>query len=152
MMADRLGDIVTADLTGIELETNELTELWDAISEDNDFSDLVGEAIVDTLVAGDGALKITVDAKLTEYPIIEFFSGEQVDYRETRGRLQEVVFYTDYTVKDRDYRLEELFGRGLYRIPALEFGREGSSPGHSAGAGRTGRCRLILATSSWLCR
>jgi len=45
----------------------------------------VGEAIVDTLVAGDGAFKITVDADLTKYPIIEFFSGEQVEYQETRG-------------------------------------------------------------------
>lgn len=118
MIADRLSDIVTADLTGIELETDELTELWDAISEDNDFLELTGEAIVDTLVAGDGAFKITVDTELTECPIIEFFSGEQVDYRETRGRLQEVVFYTDYTVKDRDYRLEEIFGRGYitYRL------------------------------------
>ena len=118
MVADRLSDIVTSDLTGIELETEQLAELWEKISEDNDFSELVGEAIVDTLVAGDGAWKITVDADLTEYPIIEFFSGEQVDYKETRGRLQEVVFYTDYTVKDRDYRLEEIFGRGYitYRL------------------------------------
>lgn len=118
MVADRLSDIVTSDLTGIDLETDELAGLWDDISEDNDFSELVGEAIVDTLVAGDGAWKITVDAGLTEYPIIEFFSGEQVDYKETRGRLQEVIFYTDYTVKDRDYRLEEIFGRGYitYRL------------------------------------
>jgi hypothetical protein len=101
MIADRLSDIVTSDLTGIDLETDELVALWEEISEDNGFLELVGEAIVDTLVAGDGAFKITVDAELTEYPIIEYFSGEQVDYRETRGRLQEVVFYTDYAVKDR---------------------------------------------------
>jgi hypothetical protein len=109
---------VTSDLTGIDLETDELAELWEKISVDNDFSELVGEAIVDTLVAGDGAFKITVDANLTEYPIIEFFSGEQVDYKVTRGRLQEVLFYTDYTVKDKDYRLEEIFGRGYitYRL------------------------------------
>jgi len=35
-------DIVTADLTGIELETGQLAELWDLISEDNDFSELTG--------------------------------------------------------------------------------------------------------------
>ncbi|MGI6078840.1 MAG: capsid protein [Fastidiosipilaceae bacterium] len=118
MIADRLSDIVTSDLTGIDLETDELVALWEEISEDNGFLELVGEAIVDTLVAGDGAFKITVDANLTEYPIIEFFSGEQVDYKVTRGRLQEVLFYTDYTVKDKDYRLEEIFGRGYitYRL------------------------------------
>lgn len=119
MIADRLADIVTADLTGIELETDKLAELWDLISEDNDFSELTGEAIVDALVAGDGAFKITVDTGLTAYPIIEFFSGEQVNYRAARGRLQEVVFSTDYTVKDRDYRLVETFGRGYINYQLL---------------------------------
>jgi hypothetical protein len=41
-----------------------------------------------------------------------------VDYKMTRGRLQEVLFFTNYTVKDKDYRLEEAFGRGYinYRL------------------------------------
>lgn len=119
MMVERLSDIVTADLTGIELETEELSTLWEEISEDNKFPELIGEAIVDTLVAGDGAFKITIDTAITEYPIIEFFSGERVEYRLTRGRLQEVVFYTDYTVKDKDYRLEEVFGRGYINYQLL---------------------------------
>jgi len=119
MMVERLSDIVTADLTGIEPETEELSTLWEEISEDNKFSRLIDKAIVDTLVAGDGAFKITIDTAITEYPIIEFFSGERVEYRLTRGRLQEVVFYTDYTVKDKDYRLEEVFGRGYINYQLL---------------------------------
>lgn len=119
MMVERLSDIVTADLTGIEPETEELSTLWEEISEDNKFSRLIDKAIVDTLVAGDGAFKITIDTTITEYPIIEFFSGERVEYRLTRGRLQEVVFYTDYTVKDKDYRLEEVFGRGYINYQLL---------------------------------
>lgn len=120
MIVDRLADIVTSDLNSIELETEAQQELWDAISEDNKFSRLIDKAIVDTLVAGDGAFKITIDTAITEYPIIEFFSGERVEYRLTRGRLQEVVFYTDYTVKDKDYRLEEVFGRGYINYRLLD--------------------------------
>jgi len=120
MIVDRLADIVTSDLNSIELETEAQQELWDVISEDNDFSELIGEAIVDTLVTGDGAFKISIDAAITKYPIIEFFSGERVEYRRVRGRLQEIVFYTDYTVKDRDYRLEEVFGRGYINYRLLD--------------------------------
>lgn len=119
MVAERLSDIVVADLDGIELESREQTDLWEEIAKDNDFDELVGESIIETLVAGDGAFKITVDTDVTEYPIIEFYSGERVDYRRTRGRLQEVLFFTDYTVKDKDYRLEETFGRGYIRYRLL---------------------------------
>ncbi len=122
MVVERLSDIVIADLTGIELETEQLIELWEEISEDNKFPKLVGEAITEALTAGDGAFKITIDTDITEYPIIEFFGGERVKYEWTRGRLQKVLFYTDYNIRDEgkyaDYRLEETFGRGsiTYRL------------------------------------
>lgn len=112
MIVDRLSDIVIADLDGIELETEEQTEQWLAISEDNKFDEQLAGVIAETLTAGDGAFKITVDTDVTDVPIIEFFSGDRVDYRKVRGRLQEVVFFTDYVHKDKDYRLEETFGRG----------------------------------------
>lgn len=85
MIAERLSDIVVADLDGIELESQEQTDLWDEIAKDNDFDELVGESIIETLVAGDGAFKITLDTDVTEYPIIEFYSGDQVEYRRKRG-------------------------------------------------------------------
>ncbi|MCY9734158.1 capsid protein [Paenibacillus alvei] len=119
MIAERLSDIVVADLDGIELESEEQTRLWDEIAKDNDFDELVGESIIETLVAGDGAFKITLDTDVTDYPIIEFYSGDQVEYRRKRGRLQEVLFFTDYRYKDKDYRLEETFGRGYIKYRLL---------------------------------
>lgn len=119
MIAERLSDIVVADMDGIELESQEQTDLWDEIAKDNDFDELVGESIIETLVAGDGAFKITLDTEITEYPIIEFYSGDQVSYKRDRGRLQEVIFYTDYRFKDKDYRLEETFGRGYVQCRLL---------------------------------
>lgn len=118
MMAERLSDIVVADMDGIALETEGLTELWEEISEDNSFGELLGESLIDVLVAGDGAFKITIDTDVTNYPIIEFYSGENVAYKKTRNRLQEVLFFTDYTHNDKEYRLEETFGRGCinYRL------------------------------------
>jgi len=120
MIADRFADIVMADLDGIELQAQEQTDLWDAISQDNGADKLIGEAITETLVAGDGAFKITVDTDVTQYPIIEFFSGERVDYKHNRGRLQEVIFYTDYAVKEKDYRLAETYGKGYIRYQLLD--------------------------------
>lgn len=112
MIVERLSDIVVADLEAVEVDKE---TAWDDISEDNNFAELLGQNIIDALVAGDGSYKITVDTAVTDYPIIEFYSGDQVEYRRNRGRLHEVVFFTDYTLKDKDYRLEEIYGRGYIR-------------------------------------
>lgn len=115
LLADRLSDIVIADLDGIELKVQGLTDLWNQISKDNKADKLIGEVIAETLTAGDGAFKITVDTDVTQYPIIEFYSGERIDYKYNRGRLQEVIFFTDYAVKEKEYRLAETYGKGYIR-------------------------------------
>lgn len=119
MIVERLADIVIADLDGVELANKQQTDTWQEIAEDNGFDELLGDSIGEALVTGDGAFKITVDPDVTDYPIIEFYSGDQVEYKRQRGRLQEVIFYTDYRYKDKDYRLEETFGRGYIRCRLL---------------------------------
>lgn len=119
MIVERLSDIVIADLDGIELKTEEQTDTWNDIAKDNEFDEMLGDSITEALVSGDGAFKVTVDPKVTEYPIIEFYSGDQVEYKRERGRLQEVLFFTDYRYKDKDYRLEEIYGIGYIRCRLL---------------------------------
>ncbi len=112
-IVDKLADIVIADLNSIDLDDEESQELWDEIVLDNKFSDeILGGAIKDTLIDGDGAFKLSVDTEITEYPIIEFFSGTDVAYVYKRGRLQEIVFYAYYTHEKETYRLEEIYGKG----------------------------------------
>lgn len=110
-ITDKLIDIVVADLDTIELTEQ---DLWDEIALDNKLSDeILGGAIKDTLIDGDGAFKLSVDTEITEYPIIEFYSGSDVNYRYKRGRLQEVIFYAYYTHEKETYRLEEIYGKGF---------------------------------------
>lgn len=112
-IVDKLADIVISDLDNIDFNDQEAQKLWDEIAKDNKFSDeLLGEAIKNTLIDGDGAFKLSVDTEITEYPIIEFYSGTDIDYRYKRGRLQEIVFYAYYTHDKETYRLEEIYGRG----------------------------------------
>lgn len=109
-IVDKLADIVIADLDSIELTEQ---DLWDEIALDNKFSDeILGGAIKDTLIDGDGAFKLSVDTEITQYPIIEFYSGSDVDYRYKRGRLQEIVFYAYYSYEKETYKLEEIYGKG----------------------------------------
>lgn len=119
MIVERLADIVIADLDGIKFVKQAESDLWNEISKDNDFNELLGDSIAEALVAGDGAFKITLDPDITEYPIIEFYSGDQVEYKRSRGRLQEVIFYTDYSHDGKTYQLVESFGVGYIRTKLL---------------------------------
>lgn len=125
LIVERLSDIVVADLEAIDLKTQELNDLWENISTDNHFDKLIGESIIETLVTGDGAFKISIDTDITTYPIIEFYSGERVDYTVNRNRVQEVMFYTTYTVDNKDYKLQETYGKGYIRYKLFsEDGKE----------------------------
>ena len=73
---------------------------WEAIAKDNNFPGLLRRAIKDTITVGDGAWKLSNDPELSDYPIIEYFSGEQVDFIYKRGRLREVIFRTIYNASN----------------------------------------------------
>lgn len=115
MMVERLADIVTEGLESIDLQKQNLNDFWNEISKDNNFNELISTSIIETLVTGDGAFKVSIDTDLTKYPVIEFFSGEKVSYTVKRGRVQEVIFYTSYSVDNKDYSLQETYGNGYIR-------------------------------------
>ncbi|MDQ0149343.1 capsid protein [Eubacterium multiforme] len=120
IIVETLADIVVSDISNISIEDKETFKLWEDISNDNKFYKLLKKSLIETLVTGDGAYKITIDTDITLYPILEFYSGERVDYTIKRGRLQEVLFYTDYSVRNNNYRLIETFGKGYIRNKLID--------------------------------
>lgn len=112
MIADKLSDIVVADLDSIEVTGENDNTLWEEIRKDNKFDDMLGDIITTTLVNGDGAFKLSIDTEISKYPIIEFFDGDKVEYITQRGRLKEIKFYTFYTKNNRQYKLSETYGKG----------------------------------------
>ncbi|XZJ40748.1 capsid protein [Clostridium perfringens] len=112
MIADKLSDIVVADLDSIEVNGEVDNTLWEEIRKDNKFDDMLGDIIATTLVSGDGAFKLSIDTDISKYPIIEFFDGDKVEYITQRGRLKEIKFYTFYTKNNRQYKLSETYGKG----------------------------------------
>jgi len=110
-IVDILASIVVSDMLDIEIsEPADYTKTWDEIVKENDLKEILKGAIQDALTVGDGAFKISYDTELTELPILEFFSGEQVSYKYARGRIKEVLFHTPYKVDNKTYELTEHYG------------------------------------------
>ncbi len=130
IVIDRFKDIVLADLDDISLgedskdsKPTPLKDLWDEIAKDNDFEGILGQAIQGALASGDGAFKISVDPEVSDYPVMEFFEADSVDYVYKRGRLQEILFYTNYSAGNKEYRLQESYGKGYVRYKL--YGEDG---------------------------
>ena len=125
IMADTLAGVVKADLDDLDFgETAEeklAAQRWEEIADDNDFPSLVGQAVVDTLVTGDGAFKISLDPKVSDKPILEFWPADQVRYRYRHGRIYEICFLT--SIGDRR-TLEEIYRPGEVSYRLMEGDKE----------------------------
>ena len=114
-MVDLLAGIITANLNDFTFENSApVEELWDEhIAKENRVKPLVDKAIKETLFIGDGAFKISLDSELSEYPIIEFISGDHIELVCKRGRIQEVIFKSEFKLESGSYELREHYGHGF---------------------------------------
>lgn len=112
IIVNTLVNIVIRDLNDIEYDDVAKNDIWKAVCDENHMNDLLAEATKDVLVIGDGAVKISLDPAVSEYPILEWFPGDQVDFNYERGRLREIAFRTKYKHNEHEYCLHEKYGYG----------------------------------------
>ncbi|MDO5403660.1 MAG: capsid protein [Eubacteriales bacterium] len=122
IIVDILTSIVIADMNDISV--SEKQNEWDAIVEDNNFSELAADAITETLIIGDGAFKFTINTDISQYPMIEFVSGENIEYKRQHGRVIEIVFKTLYKANFKTYELEERYGKNYIITKLYDHNRE----------------------------
>ena len=116
LIVNVLANIIVHDFDGVEISRDTEREIWDKIYETNSGDELLKQCIKNTLVVGDGAFKVNFDKDVDEhYPIIEYRSGEYVDFVRKRGRITEVIFVTEYISDRRKYTLKEHYGYGYVR-------------------------------------
>ena len=111
MMVDILSAIVVGDMLEPEMEAG-LQERWEAFCKENELDDILLEALQETLSSGDGAFKLNIDTDLSDQPLLEFYGADKVDYEYKRGKLQAVVFKTEYCHKGTKYQLHERYSKG----------------------------------------
>lgn len=111
MMADILSDIVVGDMLDPEMDEG-LKDRWEAFCKENEFDDILMDAIQQALVTGDGAFKLNIDPDLSEQPLLEFYGADNVDYEYKRGKLQAIIFKTEYCHEKKKYQLHERYGKG----------------------------------------
>ena len=112
-MVDLLAGIIASNINDFTFEKSQpVAEVWEHIEDENHVKKLIKKSVKDVLVVGDGAFKLSVDPELSDYPIIEFWGGDKVDFRCKRGRIKEIIFKTYHQTEEGTFELKEIYGHG----------------------------------------
>lgn len=120
-----LSSAVLPDMEDFEFESPAQEQLWKEMEKENRFRKKIESALKETLYIGDGAFKAVIDTELSDYPIVEWYPGDKVEFVYQRDRIREIVFKTPYHEKGRTYVLNERYGYGyiINELYALFFSK-----------------------------
>lgn len=110
-----LSSIVLADMNDFEFKDDSFKKLWEEIEKENKFRKKFEKSLKEVLYVGDGAFKITMDTEISQYPLLEWYPGDRVEYVYKRGVIREIVFKTQYTANHKHYVLHEHYGYGYIK-------------------------------------
>lgn len=111
IMVRIITDIIIRDLNAIEVDDRRKFE-WEEMDKKIHLESLIEESVKEVLISGDGAFKITINTNISPYPLIEFVSGENIEYEYQYGQIREVIFKTPKNHNHKRYVLEETYGYG----------------------------------------
>lgn len=115
LIINAITNIVIDNYNGVESESTAEIDKWKEIAKDNKFDKSLWKILSETLYMGDGAIKLSFDKDISDYPIIEWYSGDKVDFNYIRGRLSELVFKTFFEKDNKKYLLKEFYGYGYVK-------------------------------------
>ena len=110
-----LSSIILADMNDFEFKDESAKKMWLEIEKENKFRKKFEKSLKEALYIGDGAFKITMDTTISQYPLLEWYAGDRVEYVYKRGAIREIVFKTQYTVNHKKYVLHEHYGYGYIK-------------------------------------
>ena len=71
-----------------------------------------------------GAFKINYNTDISEYPILQFYSGANVEYEYQNGRLVTIIFKNYYNNGKKKYLFKEFYSKDGIRYELYEEGQD----------------------------
>lgn len=115
LIVDTLVNIVMDDYNGIDINDKNSTahdDRWQEIEQSNEFAEVLRECLTDIGIVGDGAFKISYDNTVSDFPIIEWYPAERVQFVYRRGCIREIIFFTEYVHENKKFFFAETYGYG----------------------------------------
>lgn len=114
ILVDTLAYLVKSDMDDVTFKSDTGKDFWKSLQEGLDFEEIVGKGIVGALKSGDGAWKISVDPQASDYPIVEFYEADRVEYVRKHGHVVGIRFWTDYPEKTKSIACVKRIAKNLF--------------------------------------
>lgn len=124
LIINTLTNIVIDNYNGVEIDDTVKEEEWEKIEQENKFNKMLWKILNETIYMGDGAIRYSYDPEISELPILEWFTGDKVDFVYKRGRLIEIIFKSYYECNRKNYLLKEYRGFGYVKYKLFDGDRE----------------------------
>lgn len=124
LIVNTLTNIVIDNYNGVEIDDTVKEEEWEKIEQENKFNKMLWKILNETIYMGDGAIRYSYDPEISELPILEWFTGDKVDFVYKRGRLIEIIFKSYYECNRKNYLLKEYRGFGYVKYKLFDGDRE----------------------------
>ncbi len=125
IMVDTFAALIKADLEDLKFNDEHAFSQWKQIAKENALRDLVGQAVADVLVTGDGAFKVSLDPEVSDGPILEFWGADSVEYVYKHGHVQEIHFLSPVVdVKHKRRTLMEIYKPGSVSYKLMDGDKE----------------------------
>lgn len=115
LMIRTLSSIILSDMNDFEFQNSTHEDIWKEIEQENKFRKKFEKSLKEVLYIGDGAYKLTMDTDISQYPLLEWYPGDRVEFIYKRGKIREVIFKTEYTEGYKQYVLHEHYGYGYIK-------------------------------------
>lgn len=128
IIVDVLAGVVVGDYGGMEFlddngdDDKALNDRWKEVQEAISFAGILEQALVDMLVTGGGAFRVSWDRRISAYPSLEFYGEDRSKCHTRSGFVTGVSFFTDYWQGNDRYQLEELREPGWIRYILRDAG------------------------------
>lgn len=115
LIVDVLTEIVYADMNDFEFKSSNQQQIWKEIEKKNKFRRRFKRNLKDVLYIGDGAYKIIINTKKSDYPILRWYPGDRIEFVYDGDEIEEIIFKTPYSQNNRQYVLHERYGGGYIK-------------------------------------
>lgn len=124
LMINTLTNIIIDNYNGVDIKDSVKSEQWKKIAKENKFDKMLWKILNETMFIGDGAFRYSYDKEISDLPILEWFSGDKVEFVYRRGRLVEIIFKSFYEKDRKKYLLKEHRGYGYITYHLYDENKE----------------------------
>lgn len=115
LIVDVLTRIIVRDMNEVEFSNAGDESYWNDFCKSTKFKKILKKGIKQTMTVGDGAFRVVVDLEVSDYPILEYWKGDDIEFEIKNDYIKSITFISHFTENNKKYEHRQIYGYGYIR-------------------------------------